>query len=50
MGQGAERSFQTSYNVLVLCRRLIHVGIVLNRPDQVRYPRSSTLDRAEKGR
>ena len=42
--QDRKRGFQALYYIDVLDRRLVHVGVFLDRTDQIRYPRSATLD------
>ena len=47
--QNRERGFQALYNVHVLHRRLIHVGVFLDGADQVRYARGAALDFVQAG-
>ena len=50
VGQSVQRRFKATRNIDILQRPLVHVGVVLNRPNQVRYPGRTVLYCAEKSR
>ncbi len=46
--QNGERGLETLYDVNILHRGLVHVGVFLDGADQVRYARGAALDFVEK--
>src|SRR5262249_48672828 len=48
--QDGERGFEALYDIDILYGSLVHVSVFLDRPNQVRDPRSAALDFVQQGR